>query len=108
VRSIIELAAGLLNVFEVFRCPDPCAAKCRGSGRDAGRYQIRLETAFDGGLEARGAIAMSQKTDAIANTIGIDTGKNTLHLIGLDHEGTIVLREKLGRGRIVARMAKIG
>ena len=44
-------------------------------------------TAFDGGLEARGAIAMSQKTDAIANTIGIDTGKNTLHLIGLDHEG---------------------
>jgi len=43
---------------------------------------------------------MSQKTDAIAKTIGIDTGKNTLHLIGLDPEGTIVLREKLGRGRI--------
>jgi hypothetical protein len=64
-------------------------------------------TAFDGGLEARGAIAMSQKTDAIANTIGIDTGKNTLHLIGLDHEGTIVLREKLGRGRIVARLANL-
>ena len=50
---------------------------------------------------------MSQKTDAIANTIGIDTGKNTLHLIGLDHEGTIVLREKLGRGRIVARLANL-
>jgi hypothetical protein len=28
---------------------------------------------------------MSQKTDAVvASTIGIDTGKNTLHLIGLD------------------------
>lgn len=64
-------------------------------------------TAFDGGLEARGAIAISQKTDAIASTIGIDTGKNTLHLIGLDHEGTIVLREKLGRGRIVARLANL-
>ena len=50
---------------------------------------------------------MSQKTDAIANTIGIDTGKNTLHLIGLDHEGTIVLREKLGRGWIVARLANL-
>ena len=50
---------------------------------------------------------MSQKTDAIAKTIGIDTGKNTLHLIGLDPEGTIVLREKLGRGRIAARLANL-
>jgi hypothetical protein len=39
---------------------------------------------------------MSQKTDAVvASTIGIDTGKNTLHLVGLDEQGTIVLREKL-------------
>ena len=44
---------------------------------------------------------MSQKTNAVAvRTIGIDTGKNTLHLIGLDEQGTIVLREKLARGRI--------
>ena len=50
---------------------------------------------------------MSQKTDAIAKTIGIDTGKNTLHLIGLDPEGTVVLREKLGRGRIAARLANL-
>ena len=40
---------------------------------------------------------MTQRTDAVvASTIGIDTGKNTLHLIGLDKQGTIVLREKLG------------
>ncbi len=32
-----------------------------------------------------------------AKRIGIDTGKNTLHLIGLNDQGTIVLREKLGR-----------
>jgi transposase len=39
---------------------------------------------------------MSFKTDsATARTIGIDTGKNTLHMIGLDEKGTIVLREKL-------------
>ena len=40
--------------------------------------------------------AMSQKTNAVAvRTIGIDTGKNTFHLIGLYEQGTIVLREKL-------------
>ena len=32
-------------------------------------------------------------------------GKNTLHLIGLDEKGAIVLREKVSRGRIVARLA---
>src|SRR6201997_1885739 len=51
---------------------------------------------------------MSQKTDTVvASTIGIDTGKNTLHLIGLDDQGTIVLREKLSRSRIVARLANV-
>jgi transposase len=49
---------------------------------------------------------MSQKTNAVAvRTIGIDTGKNTFHLIGLDEQGTIVLREKLARGRIGMRLA---
>ena len=42
---------------------------------------------------------MSHKTAAtVAHTIGIDTGKNTLHLIGLDDNGAIVLREKIARG----------
>jgi len=51
---------------------------------------------------------MPQKTDAVvASTIGIDTGKNTLHLVGLDDQGTIVLREKLGRSRIRTRLANI-
>ena len=50
---------------------------------------------------------MSHKTAATAaQTIGIDTGKNTLHLIGLDDQGAIVLREKIARGRIAARFAK--
>ena len=49
---------------------------------------------------------MSHKTAAAAaQTIGIDTGKNTLHLIGLDDKGAIVLREKVSRGRIAARFA---
>ena len=51
---------------------------------------------------------MSHKTAATAvHTIGIDTGKNTLHLIGLDDKGAIVLREKIARGRIAARFANV-
>jgi len=47
------------------------------------------------GLRSTRSIAMSRKTDTVvACTIGIDTGKNTLHLIGLDDRGAIVLREK--------------
>ncbi len=51
---------------------------------------------------------MSHKTATpVAHTIGIDTGKNTLHLIGLDDKGAIVLREKIARGRIAARLANV-
>jgi transposase len=51
---------------------------------------------------------MSHKTAAtVAQTIGIDTGKNTLHLIGLDDKGAIVLREKIARDRIAARFANV-
>ena len=43
---------------------------------------------------------MPSKADvAIVRTIGIDTGKNTLHMIGLDEKGAIVLRRRsLGPG----------
>jgi transposase len=51
---------------------------------------------------------MSSKADtAIARTIGIDTGKNTLHLIGLDEKGAIVLREKVSRTRMTARFVNV-
>jgi transposase len=51
---------------------------------------------------------MSHKTAATgAHTIGIDTGKNIMHLIGLDDQGAIVLREKIARGRIAARLANV-
>ena len=53
-------------------------------------------------------IAMSHNTTAaVAQTIGIDTGKNVLHLIGLDDKGTTVLREKIARGRITFRFANV-
>src|SRR6202051_3747927 len=51
---------------------------------------------------------MSHKTAAtVAHTIGIDTGKNILHLIGLDDKGAIVLREKISCGQITARLANV-
>jgi hypothetical protein len=40
-------------------------------------------------------------------TGSIYTGKNTLHLIGLDDKGAIVLRAKIARGRIAARLANV-
>ena len=51
---------------------------------------------------------MSRKIDTVGvRTIGIDTGKNTLHLVGLDEQGAIVLREKIARGRIAARLVNM-
>jgi transposase len=44
--------------------------------------------------------------EAVA-TIGIDIGKNTFHLIGLDKKGAIVLRQKLSRGQIETRFANM-
>jgi hypothetical protein len=41
------------------------------------------------------------------STIGIDMGKSTLHMIGLDSSGAIVLREKISRGRIASRFANL-
>ena len=40
-------------------------------------------------------------------SIGIDMGKNTLHIVGLDSLGAIVLREKVSRGRITSRLANL-
>jgi len=40
-------------------------------------------------------------------TIGIDMGKNTLHMVGLDSLGAIVLRERVSRGRITSRLANL-
>src|SRR5256885_3754160 len=39
--------------------------------------------------------------------IGIDMGKSTLHMVGLDSCGAIVLREKVSRGRIASRLVNL-
>ena len=50
---------------------------------------------------------MPRKFDSAVVTIGIDPGKNTLHLVGLDARGEIVLREKVARTKIVSRLANV-
>ncbi len=40
-------------------------------------------------------------------TLGIDIGKNSFHLIGLDARGAIVLRQKLVRGQVETRLANM-
>jgi transposase len=48
---------------------------------------------------------MSNKSNATVATIGIDIGKNSFHVVGLDQRGAIVLRQKWSRGQIEARLA---
>ena len=49
---------------------------------------------------------ITTKSAAIA-TLGIDIGKNTFHLIGLDKRGAIVLRERLSRAQAQVRLANL-
>jgi transposase len=39
--------------------------------------------------------------------IGIDIGKNSFHVVGLDNRGAIVLRQKWSRGQVEARLANM-
>ena len=50
---------------------------------------------------------MARKATDQVTTIGIDTGKNSFHLIGLDGAGTIVLRRKLSRSQVIVRLANL-
>ena len=49
---------------------------------------------------------MTRKATDHVTTIGIDIGKNTFHLIGLDAEGNIALRRKLSRSQVMVRLER--
>src|ERR1700730_15384629 len=49
--------------------------------------------------------AMSSKLNTAIAVAGIDIGKNSFHVIGLDKRGAIVLRQKWSRGQVEARLA---
>ena len=72
------------------------------SGRAPARQQVML---------ARGAKdkehAMSQKLNTAIAVIGIDSGKNSFHVVGHDERGAIMLRQKWSRGQVEARLANM-
>jgi transposase len=51
---------------------------------------------------------MPRQATAAVTTLGIDIGKNVFHLIGLNKRGAIILRQKLSRGQVEARLANMG
>src|SRR5262249_3111084 len=48
---------------------------------------------------------MSPTLNAGIAVIGIDIGKNSFHIVGLDRRGAIVLRQKWSRGQVATRLA---
>jgi transposase len=48
-----------------------------------------------------------QSTPSTVATIGIDIGKNTFHLVGLDQRGNIVLQLKTSRAQLERRLANV-
>ena len=50
---------------------------------------------------------MSQNPNPAIAIAGIDIGKNSFHIVGLDQRGAIVLRQKWSRGQIDARLTNM-
>lgn len=50
---------------------------------------------------------MLATTGQMIRVVGIDIGKNSFHVIGLDDRGAIVLRQKWSRGQVHARLANL-
>src|SRR6204780_2788549 len=50
---------------------------------------------------------MSQILNAAIVVVGIDIGKNSFHVVGLDVRGAIVLRQKWSRGQVEGRLANM-
>jgi hypothetical protein len=51
-------------------------------------------------------IDLATHDDCIA-TIGMDLGKRSFHLIGMDARGKVIMRQKLSRGRLERHMANL-
>jgi transposase len=51
--------------------------------------------------------AMSESHNSVIAVIGIDIGKNSFHVVGLDGRGAIALRQKWSRGQVETRLANM-
>ena len=50
---------------------------------------------------------MSSKLNTAIAVVGIDIGKNSFHVVGLDKRGAIALQQKWSRGQMEARFANM-
>ena len=50
---------------------------------------------------------MPRSTSLSVATMGIDIGKNSFHVVGLDQRGAIVVRQRWTRSQIRARLANM-
>src|SRR5690349_2763863 len=50
---------------------------------------------------------MSQKLNTSIAVVGIDIGKNSFHVVGLDDRGAIVLRQKWSRSQVASRFVNM-
>ena len=50
---------------------------------------------------------MARELTSVIAVIGIDIGKNSFHVVGLDERGAIVLRQKWSRGQVETRFANL-
>jgi len=50
---------------------------------------------------------MSEKLNIAIAVIGIDIGKNSFHVVGLDQRGAIALRQRWSRGQVETRLANL-
>ena len=87
-----------------FHAPE---VECIGKGKARAPYELMAWTtpALSGNVElATGAQAMANTNIA---TIGIDLGKNTFHVVGLDTAGAIVLRKRRSRNQLEPSLANV-
>ena len=59
------------------------------------------------GRQRQGARHVCRHSQTAIAVIGIDIGKNSFHVVGLDERGAIVLRQKWSRGQVEARLANM-
>ena len=50
---------------------------------------------------------MPETAQSAIAAVGVDIGKNSFHVVGLDQRGAIVLRQKWSRGQVEARFANL-
>src|SRR5688500_3495716 len=64
------------------------------------------DRSWQGAPKTRSTPCQRSPISAIA-VIGIDIGKNSFHVVGLDDPGAIVLRQKWSRGQLETRFANM-